>query len=119
MPTASCPESSSDGDGAEEDRRGVVSVFAGPPPETFVADSVEGEVTGVAAWLSALRAEGLLPSEIGVFTRTDVAAERGERACTAAGIPFRRGAPDPGDPSAAVTVTRWRSPRVSSSVRSR
>jgi superfamily I DNA/RNA helicase len=93
-----------DGDGAEEDRRGVVSVFAGPPPEAFAADGVEEEVAGVAAWLSGLRTEGLLPSEIGVFARTDVAAERGEQACTAAGIPFRRGAPDPDDPSEAVTV---------------
>jgi hypothetical protein len=93
-----------DGDGTEENRHGVVSVFAGPPPETFEADSAEEEIAGVAAWLASRRAEGLLPSEIGVFARTDVTAERGERACAAASIPLRRGAPDPDDPSEAVTV---------------
>ncbi|MBX9651061.1 MAG: UvrD-helicase domain-containing protein [Xanthobacteraceae bacterium] len=59
-----------DVDGTEDERRGIISVFEGPPPEvrTF-ADAaqedafVRGAVTG---WL----AEGLKPQEIGVFVRT-------------------------------------------------
>jgi hypothetical protein len=93
-----------DGDGLEEDRRGVVSVFGGPPPEILEAADASDEVTRVAAWLSARRAEGIEPDEIGVFTRTEDAAVRGEQACTAAGLGFRRAPPDPDATSDMATV---------------
>jgi len=94
----------SDGDGAEEDRRGVVSVFGGPQPETFEASSEEDEIAHVAKWLSARIADGIEPDEIGLIARTDDAAERGARACEAATIPFRRGVSGPEHDRRVATV---------------
>ena len=93
-----------DGDGTEEDRRGVVSVFGGPQPETCEARNEEAEITHVAGWLSARIADGIEPGEIGVFARTEEAAERGARACQAAAVPFRRGVPGPEDDRRMATV---------------
>jgi superfamily I DNA/RNA helicase len=93
-----------DGDGLEEDRRAVVSVFGGPPPEILEAADASDEVARVAAWLSARRAEGIEPDEIGVFARTEDAAVRGEQACAAAGLAFRRAPPDPDAVSEMATV---------------
>lgn len=57
-------------DGTEDERRGIVSVFDGPPPqvETFATSAEEAATVGcaVAAWLG----EGIEPHEIGVFVRT-------------------------------------------------
>ncbi len=94
----------SDGDGAEEDRRGVVSVFGAPQPETFEAGTEEKEIAHVARWLSARIVDGIEPDEISVFARTDDAAERWARAFEAADIPFRRGVPGPQDDSRMATV---------------
>ena len=93
-----------DGDGLEEDRRHVVSVFGGPPPEIIEAADPPDEIARVAAWLSARRAEGIEPDEIGVFARTEAAAARGEQACTAAGLALRRSPPEPDMPSDMATV---------------
>jgi hypothetical protein len=93
-----------DGDGIEEDRRAIVSVFAGPLPETLEATDPAEETARVAAWLSARRAEGIEPDEIGIFARTEEAAARGERACVAAGVAFRRAPPDPEEHAEAATV---------------
>jgi hypothetical protein len=93
-----------DGDGLEEDRRGIVSVFGGPAPETLEAGDAGEEIARVAAWLAARLAEGIDPDEIGVFARTEDAARRGEKACAAAGLAFRRAPPDPDTPSEMATV---------------
>lgn len=59
-----------DSDGLDDERRGIVSVFDGPPPEvksfptiTAEADTVRDVVT---TWLD----EGIMPHEIGLFVRT-------------------------------------------------
>jgi hypothetical protein len=93
-----------DGDGVEEDRRAVVSVFAGPEPETVEANDTSEEIARVAAWLSACRADGIEPDEIGIFARTDEAAARAEQACMAAGVAFRRAPTNPGELSEAATI---------------
>ncbi len=59
-----------DADGTEDERRGIVSVFAGPPPEVRSLATVAAEAECVreivATWLS----EGIVAHEIGVFVRT-------------------------------------------------
>ncbi len=64
------PATLRDVDGTEDERRGIVSVFDGPPPqvETFASPEAEAEAVGaaVAGWL----AEGIAPHEIGLFVRT-------------------------------------------------
>jgi len=59
-----------DVDGTEDERRGIVSVFDGPPPqvETFASAAEETESVGrvVGSWL----AEGIAAHEIGLFVRT-------------------------------------------------
>ena len=59
-----------DTDGLQDERRGIISVFDGPPPEVKAlatqaaeAESVRGAVAG---WL----ADGLAAHEIGIFVRT-------------------------------------------------
>jgi hypothetical protein len=59
-----------DSDGIEDERRGIVSVFDGPPPEvrSFVNIAAEAEAVRdvVATWLG----EGIVAHEIGLFVRT-------------------------------------------------
>ena len=59
-----------DVDGLEDERRGVVSVFDGPPPqvETFASDADEATVVRetIAGWI----ADGVAAHEVGVFVRT-------------------------------------------------
>ena len=56
-------------DGIEDERRGIVLVFDGPPPEVIVAGSKADEkaavYNAVAAWLS----EDIAPAKIGIFVR--------------------------------------------------
>ena len=59
-----------DRDELEDERRGIISVFAGPLPEVgkFDTDTAEAEAVRkkVQVWLG----EGIAPHEIGVFVRT-------------------------------------------------
>lgn len=59
-----------DSDGLEDERRGIISVFDGPPPEVksfpTIADEAELVRTTVATWLC----EGIAAHEIGLFVRT-------------------------------------------------
>lgn len=65
-----------DSDGLEDERRGVVSVFDGPPPEVIACGDIAAETTGVRergeGWLS----EGVAPGEIGLFVRTPALVTR-------------------------------------------
>lgn len=56
-------------DGIEDERRGIVSVFDGPPPEVVVATSETAERDAVNAAVAGWLAEGIVPVEIGVFVR--------------------------------------------------
>ena len=59
-----------DSDGMEDERRGIISVFDGPPPEvkSFPTIAAEAETVRevVATWLG----EGIAAHEIGLFVRT-------------------------------------------------
>ncbi len=59
-----------DVDGLEDERRGIVSVFDGPPPqiETFASDA--DEATGVRETIAEWIADGVAAHEVGVFVRT-------------------------------------------------
>lgn len=67
-----------DTDGLEDERRGIISVFDGPPPEVRVCDTEEEEANvvrqAVAAWLG----EGIAGPEIGVFVRTSQLVPRAQ-----------------------------------------
>ncbi|TBY54431.1 DNA helicase [Rhizobium leguminosarum bv. viciae] len=59
-----------DTDGLEDERRGIVSVFSGPPPEIRTFESEREEADNVRATIGAWLGEGIAAHEIGVFVRT-------------------------------------------------
>jgi hypothetical protein len=79
------PAAMADGDGAEEARRGVVSVFNGPSPVIATYDDREAETAAVADWLEAQLRAGVRPGEIGVIVRTVDQFPRAREAIEAAG----------------------------------
>jgi superfamily I DNA/RNA helicase len=80
------PEELTDVDGNTEGRRGTVSAFNGPEPDVRVLGSIEAETAAIAQWLTARKAEGILPHEIGVFVRSDAELERARGAVRGAGL---------------------------------
>jgi hypothetical protein len=58
-----------DTDGLEDERRGIVSVFDGPPPDIRSFASIEEEAKAVRQSVSAWLAGGIAPHEIGLFVR--------------------------------------------------
>ena len=81
-------ETVADVDGNEE-RRSSVSVFNGPAPAIQLAESEPEEVEAVATWLRQRIDEGVSPSEIGLFVRSQAQIERARAAIERAGVPFR------------------------------
>ena len=79
------PAAMADGDGAEEARRGVVSIFNGPEPVSAVFDDPETESAAVTDWLEARLSAGMRPGEIGVIVRTVDQFPRAREAIEAAG----------------------------------
>jgi hypothetical protein len=69
-----------DTDGLEDERRGVVSVFAGPPPEIRTLADVAAEAITVRQTVAAWLADGIGPHEIGIFVRTPELVERARAA---------------------------------------
>ncbi len=59
-----------DTDGLEDERRGIVSVFSGPPPEIRTFENQREEADSVRAIIGAWLGEGIAAHEIGVFVRT-------------------------------------------------
>jgi superfamily I DNA/RNA helicase len=59
-----------DTDGLEDERRGIISVFDGPPPEVKSLDTVAAEADAVRKTVEAWLGDGIAPHEIGVFVRT-------------------------------------------------
>ena len=80
------PGAVQDVDGVTDQRGRTVSVFEGPAPELSRFASAEAEIQGVADWLRAALAEGMAPSEIGVFVRSRAELHRARDAILAAGI---------------------------------
>jgi superfamily I DNA/RNA helicase len=74
-----------DVDGLEEERFGTVSVFNGPLPVIKVCGDSEAEIAAVGQWISEAVADGMKPSEIGMFVRTRNQLDRARAAATAAG----------------------------------
>ncbi len=59
-----------DNDGSQDERRGIVSVFAGPPPEIKAFATLAAEAESVRDTVAGWLAEGLAAHEIGLFVRT-------------------------------------------------
>lgn len=59
-----------DVDGAEDERRGIISVFDGPAPQVEIFAGMEDERSAVRQTISGWLAEGIEPEEIGIFVRT-------------------------------------------------
>lgn len=59
-----------DTDGLEDERRGIISVFSGPPPEIKTFENEREEADSVRATIGAWLGEGIASHEIGVFVRT-------------------------------------------------
>ncbi|MDB5702891.1 MAG: hypothetical protein JWN66_7, partial [Sphingomonas bacterium] len=71
-----------DVDGTEDERRGIVSVFDGPPPEVRTFASAEEEAASVRDTVSAWLADDIAAHEIGLFVRTSELVDRARAAIT-------------------------------------
>ena len=69
-----------DVDGLEDERRGIVSVFAGPPPVIELGDTEAEEAELVGGVVTGWLADGLVPHEVGVFVRTPALVARARSA---------------------------------------
>ncbi|MBF0420906.1 MAG: UvrD-helicase domain-containing protein [Magnetococcales bacterium] len=79
------PLAISDVDGNDESRKGIVSVFDGPPPEIKILDSIEEESALVAEWIIHHLQGGIQPHEMGVFVRSAAQLERARSSVKIAG----------------------------------
>jgi len=59
-----------DTDGLEDERRGIISVFAGPAPEVKCLATVNAESDAVRQTVGTWLSDGIAPHEIGLFVRT-------------------------------------------------
>jgi hypothetical protein len=75
-----------DVDGMEDDRRGTVSVFNGPPPEVVVCDDESDETEIAAAFLKEAAETAGGPGAVGVFVRSREQLPRARAAVRAAGL---------------------------------
>ena len=73
-----------DVDGREEERFGTISVFNGPDPIITIHADWNSESAAVGRWISSAIADGILPSEIGIFVRTRSQIDRARSAATSA-----------------------------------
>lgn len=74
-----------DVDGLEEERFSTVSVFNGPEPIVAIEPDAEAEIARVGRWISEAVADGIKPSEIGLFVRTRDELDRARAAVRGAG----------------------------------
>lgn len=79
----------SDVDGNTESRSGTVSIFNGPMPIVFRADTEAIENRQVAEWISDRIKEGVAPHEIGVFVRSETQLPRATAALSLSKHPFK------------------------------
>jgi hypothetical protein len=59
-----------DTDGLEDERRGIISVFDGPPPEVKAFNTIAAEADAVRKTVETWLGDGIAAHEIGVFVRT-------------------------------------------------
>ncbi len=79
------PDMVRDVDGREEERRGAISVFAGPAPDIALSADRAAETLRVADFIRDAVAGGIAPGEIGVFVRSRRELPRARAAAEAAG----------------------------------
>lgn len=79
------PKIVQDVDGNEQDRRGTVSVFNGPDPEIRTFADEAAEIEGIAAWIERAVSDGIEPSEVGLFVRSNDQLARARAAVKRAG----------------------------------
>jgi superfamily I DNA/RNA helicase len=78
-----------DPDGDEEERAATISVFDGPIPVIVVLVDVAGEIERVADFLRSAVADGIDPSEIGLFVRSPEVIGRARAASETSGLADR------------------------------
>lgn len=71
-----------DTDGLEDERRGIISVFAGPPPEVKSLPTTTAEADAVRETVESWLSDGIAPHEIGLFVRTPQLVTRARAAIT-------------------------------------
>jgi superfamily I DNA/RNA helicase len=76
-----------DVDGNVESRRETISVFNGPKPEIYSAESEKTEIEHVSKWLKERIEDGLAPHEVGIFVRGANEIRRARQAAEAADLP--------------------------------
>jgi superfamily I DNA/RNA helicase len=77
-----------DVDGNQEKRSDTISVFNGPVPQIIEYADQEEETCAVAAWISQCSQKDIIPSEIGVFVRSQNEISRAVAAVESAGLPY-------------------------------
>jgi plasmid maintenance system killer protein len=75
----------SDVDGAQESRRGTVSLFDGPAPVIRIFQDSAAESAAVGAWIAERLRDGYAPPEVGVLVRSAAQIARARAAVKAAG----------------------------------
>lgn len=80
------PASVRDVDGLADDRAGTISVFNGPEPKVLVLPDREAEAAQVATFLRDAIADGIAPSEMGLFVRTRDELPRPRAAIKSSGL---------------------------------
>ncbi len=80
------PATVRDVDGNADERDRTVSVFNGPAPETRVFATLADETAATAAWIARAVADGIAPSEIGVFVRSRTELARARAAVETVGL---------------------------------
>ena len=75
-----------DMDGNSEERKGTVSVFNGPHPDVRVLNTPAEETATLREWIATIASEGLEPSEIAVFVRSEAEIARAIAGIEAAGL---------------------------------
>jgi hypothetical protein len=93
-----------DVDGLQEDRGGTVSIFNGPAPLIVRHESAEAETAAVAAFIADALADGVEPSEIGVFVRTRDQLDRARAAVSKAGQGMLELSEQGDDPAGRISV---------------
>ena len=69
-----------DNDGSQDERRGIISVFAGPPPEVKAFATLGAEAESVRDTVAGWLVEGIAAHEIGLFVRTQHLVRRARAA---------------------------------------
>ncbi len=77
-----------DVDGNVESRKGTVSVFNGPAPLIKGYKTEMAEMEAVGDWIKSVIADGVSPSEMAIFVRSQDQIERAIAACEYAGLAF-------------------------------